>query len=85
MTRRLESMGDCPFELHEGIKCDMLKFLKVSKVVSIFFKTYFQSILQGFCKVISSYQLKKSFFNMNFDLVLRGFINDWNFNSQRLH
>jgi hypothetical protein len=31
--------------------------------------------------VISSYQLKTTFFHMSFDLVLRGFINDWNFNS----
>ncbi len=37
----------CPFELHEGIKCDILKFLRVSKVVSTFFKTYFQSTLQN--------------------------------------
>jgi hypothetical protein len=27
-------------------------------------------------KVISSYQLKTTFFNMSFDLILRGFIND---------
>jgi hypothetical protein len=31
-----DALRDCPFELHEGIKCDMLKFLKVSKVVSTF-------------------------------------------------
>jgi hypothetical protein len=32
---------------NEGIKCDMLKFLKVSKVVSTFLKTYFQSTSQN--------------------------------------
>ncbi len=26
-----DALGYCPFELYEGIKCDMLKFLKVSK------------------------------------------------------
>jgi hypothetical protein len=30
----------------KGIECDMLKFLKVSKGVSTFLKTYFQSTLQ---------------------------------------
>jgi hypothetical protein len=42
-----DALGDCPFELQEGIKCDMLKFLKVSKVVSTFLKTYFQSTLKN--------------------------------------
>jgi hypothetical protein len=35
-------------------------------------------------KVISPYELT-TFFNMGFDLVLKGFISDWNLNSQRLH
>jgi hypothetical protein len=35
--------------------------------------------------MISQYQLTTSIFNMGFDLVLRGFINEWNYNSQRLH
>jgi len=49
-----DALGDCPFELHEGIKCDMLKFLKVSKVVSSFLKAYFQSTLQNLpiCHVV---------------------------------
>jgi hypothetical protein len=34
-----DALGNCPFELHEGINCDMLTFLKVSKVVSTFLKT----------------------------------------------
>ncbi len=50
VTSKLESdaLRDCPFELHENIKCDKLKFLKFSKVVSTFLITYFQSILQNF-------------------------------------
>jgi len=36
-----DALGDCPFELHESIKRDMLKILKVSKVVSSFLKAYF--------------------------------------------
>ncbi len=32
-------------------------------------------------KMISPYQLITTFFNMGFDLVLRGFINDSNFKS----
>jgi len=48
MTSRLESMGDCPFELHERIKCDMLNFLKVSKVVSIFLKPTFNLFCKDF-------------------------------------
>jgi hypothetical protein len=45
-----DALGDCPFELHEGIKRDMLKFLKVSKVL----KAYFQSTLQNLpiCHVV---------------------------------
>ncbi len=35
--------------------------------------------------MISPYQLIETFFNMGFDLVLRGFINDSNLKSQRLH
>jgi hypothetical protein len=57
VTSRLkvgDALGYCPFELHEGIKCDMSKFLKVSKVVSTFFKRNFQSILQNWpvCHVV---------------------------------
>jgi hypothetical protein len=40
-------LENCPFELHEGIKCDMLKFLTVSKVVSTFLKIHFLSTLQN--------------------------------------
>ncbi len=49
-----DALGDCPFELHEGVKRDMLKFLKVSKVVSSFLKAYFQSTLQNLpiCHVV---------------------------------
>jgi len=49
-----DALRDCPFELCEGIKCDMLKFLKVSKVVSTFLKAYFQSTLQNLlvCRVV---------------------------------
>jgi hypothetical protein len=35
--------------------------------------------------MILPYQLIATFFNMGFDLVLRGFISDLNLNSQRLH
>ncbi len=60
MTSRLkvgDALGYCRFDLHEGIKCDMLKFLKVSKVVSTFFKTNFQSTLQNLpiCHVVKKY------------------------------
>jgi len=51
MTSRLENrcaLRNCPFGLHEGIKCEMLKFLKASKVESTFLRTYFQSTLQNF-------------------------------------
>jgi hypothetical protein len=43
----VDALSDYPFELHEGIKHDMLILLKVSKVVSTFLKTYFQSTLQN--------------------------------------
>jgi hypothetical protein len=39
LENRFNALRDYPFELHEGIKCDMLK---VSKIVSTFIKTYFQ-------------------------------------------
>jgi hypothetical protein len=42
-----DALWNCLFELHEEIKCDMLKFLKVSKFVSTFLKPYFQSSLQN--------------------------------------
>jgi len=32
-------------------------------------------------KMISPYQLTTTFFNMGFDIVLKGFTNDKNFNS----
>ncbi len=34
---------------------------------------------------ISPYQVTTTFFNMGFDLVLKGFLSEWNFSSQRLH
>jgi hypothetical protein len=39
LENRFNALQGYPFELHEGIKCDILK---VSKVVSIFFKNYFK-------------------------------------------
>jgi len=36
-------------------------------------------------KMISPYQLITTFFNMGFDLILKGFISDLNFSNQRLH
>jgi hypothetical protein len=72
VTSRLkvgDALGYCPFDLHEGIKCDMLKFLKVSKVVLTFLKTNFQSTLQNLpiCHVVKKYIESRS---KNFSLKI---------------
>jgi hypothetical protein len=43
-----DALWDWIFELDEAIKCDMLKFLKVSKFVSTFSLTFFPPILQKY-------------------------------------
>jgi len=45
----------------------------------------FMGFFSRISKAISQYQLTTTFFNMGFDFVLRGFINEWNYNNQRLH
>ncbi len=66
-----DALWDCPFELHEGIKCDMLKFWKFQKLYQPLLKLTFNL----HCKICQFVQLWESRLKVGFKKLI------WKFHS----
>jgi len=72
-----DALWDCPFEIHEGIKCDILKFLKVSKVVSNFLKPTF-NLLCKICQLVTLWKGRLKVGLKKFNWKFHSYVAFWN-------